>query len=95
MGQIIWSRPALQDVKAIGEYIGRDSIVRADLMVSRIIEASYRIAEFPLAGRPIPEVKRPNCREVLIGPYRVMYRILGDRIRITGVIHGARNWGNP
>ena len=95
MGQIIWSRPALQDVKAIGEYIARDSIVRADLMVSRIIEASYRIAEFPQAGRLIPEVKKPNCREVFIGPYRIMYRVLGDSICITAVVHGARNWGNP
>ena len=40
----------------------------------------------------IPEIASPACREVVYGAYRLMYRIEGDEVWITGIIHGARNW---
>ena len=45
-----------------------------------------------MSGRVIPEIGEPTCREIFVGVYRVMYRIEGEDIWITGVLHGARDY---
>jgi len=92
MGQVIWSPSALSDVDAIAEYIARDSVDRASLFVTRLLDATDRLSEFPESGRVIPEIGDPSCREIPVATYRVMYRIEGNDVWITGVVHGARNW---
>ncbi len=64
----------------------------AALFVRRLIEATDRSQDFPLSGRMIPEIGNPDCREVVYGAYRIMYRLEGYDVWITGVVHGARNW---
>jgi len=92
MGQVIWSPSASDDVDAIAEYIARDSVDQAALFAARLIDATNRLADFPQSGRVIPEISNPSCREIFVGPYRIMYRIENDDVWITGIIHGARNW---
>jgi len=91
---VIWSPSALDDVDAIAEYIARDSADRAALFVTRLFEATNRLPRFPDSGRVIPEIGDPACRETLVAPYRIMYRIAGADVWITGVVHGARDWGS-
>ncbi|OHB62544.1 MAG: hypothetical protein A2Y76_10875 [Planctomycetes bacterium RBG_13_60_9] len=86
MAEVIWAPSAL------AAYIAADSAAMAALFVSRLIEATDRLEEFPLSGRIIPEVNNSNCREVIYGAYRIMYRVEGDEVWITGVVHGARDW---
>lgn len=92
MGQIIWAPSALADLDAIAGYIARDSTDRAALMISRIIEKVERLQFYPLSGRIIPEVGDTLSREIIVGSYRIMYRIEVKEIWITGVVHGARDW---
>ncbi len=92
MGKLIWAPSALKDIESIAGFIERDSIDQASLFVTRIIEMTDRLDKFPQFGRVIPEIDDDHCREIIYGAYRVMYRIAGDEIWITGVIHGARNW---
>jgi toxin ParE1/3/4 len=92
MAKVIWSPSALEDIDSIAEYIEADSAEMASLFVNRLIEATDRLREFPLSGRIIPEINNPNCREVIYGPYRIMYRVEGDEVWVTGVVHGARDW---
>ncbi|MGI6387971.1 MAG: type II toxin-antitoxin system RelE/ParE family toxin [Desulfomonilia bacterium] len=37
---------------------------------------------FPFSGRIIPEINNPDCREVIYGTCRIMYRIEGNEIWI-------------
>ena len=92
MGKIIWAPSALKDIDAVAEYIGRDSSDQAALFVSRIIEMTDQLEYFPESGRIIPEINNKNCRELIYGAYRIMYRIVKKEIWITGVTHVARNW---
>lgn len=92
MAQVIWAPSALDDVESIAEYIARDSIEMASLFVSRLFDATDRLQEFPFSGRIISELSNPDCREVIYGTYRIMYRVEGNEVWITGVIHGAREW---
>jgi addiction module RelE/StbE family toxin len=92
MGQVVWAPSALEDLDALGEYIARDSVDRAALLITRVIEIADRLQDYPFSGRVIPEVNDKLCREIILGSYRIMYRIEGDEVWITGVVHGARNW---
>ena len=92
MAQVIWTAGATRHLEAIKDYISRDSDEQARLVIARLVGAADRLADFPLSGRLIPEVNESNSREVLSGPYRIMYRIEGDTVCITGIIHGARDW---
>ncbi|MEN6335757.1 MAG: type II toxin-antitoxin system RelE/ParE family toxin [Phycisphaerales bacterium] len=95
MAQVIWAPSALEDIAAIAEFIARDSPEVASLFIRRLMEATDRLQEFPLSGRIIPEINDPDSREVIYGAYRIMYRVEGDEVWITGVVHGARDWRQP
>ncbi|MBM4333320.1 MAG: type II toxin-antitoxin system RelE/ParE family toxin [Deltaproteobacteria bacterium] len=75
----------------LAEYIARDSIDRAALFVTRIFEITDRLQKFPLFGRVMSEIGQESCREIIYGYYRIMYRIEGNYVWITGVVHGSRN----
>jgi plasmid stabilization system protein ParE len=42
------------------------------------------------SGRAVPEVDRTDIREVVEPPYRIIYRVLPDRIEVLTVMHGAQ-----
>ena len=92
MVQVIWAPAAVKDAEDMAEYVARDSADQAALLVARLLEATERLAEFPESGRIIPEVAQPACREIIVSAYRVMYRLEGDQVWITGIVHGARDW---
>ena len=90
MAKVIWSNGALGDADWAAEYIAQDSPDQASLFVERLHEAVKRLEDFPASGRRIPEAEDPAFREIIVGPYRVMYEVGGDIVRITAVVHGAR-----
>jgi addiction module RelE/StbE family toxin len=92
MGQVIWAPSALKDVESIADYIARDSPEQAALFVTRVLEATDRLADFPKSGRIIPEITSDSCREIIYGAFRIMYRLEHDQVWITAVVHGARDW---
>ena len=85
MARVTWSPSTLDDINAIAEYIARDSVDIAALFVSRLIEAAERLRDFPESGRIIPEISAENCREIIYGAYRMMYRIEGDEVWIISI----------
>jgi plasmid stabilization system protein ParE len=95
MAKIIWAPSALADIDAIAAFIARDSVHHASLFIDRIFEAADQLIQLPRIGRIIPEIGDPNCREIIYGSYRIMYRVEKNKVWITGIIHGARNWKPP
>ena len=92
MAEIVWSPSALTDLDSIAEHIARDSVGQASLFIERIIRATDRLEIFPHSGRVIPELRQEDRQEIIYGSYRIMYRVVGDEVRITGIVHGARDW---
>jgi len=59
-------------------------------MVDRITARTRQICSFPLSGQSVPEYREPAIREIIEGPYRVIYEVVGNDVRVLAVIHGAR-----
>jgi len=60
-------------------------------MVDRLTRRSQQISAYPLSGRIVPEYEIDTIREVIEGPYRIIYHIKPDQIDVLAVIHGAMN----
>ena len=90
MKQLIWSPRAAADLEAIREHIAYDSEPYAGLVVSRLVAAPSRLIQFPELGRIVPEYAQPDLRELIVRPYRLVYRLRGEFVEIATVFHAAR-----
>ncbi len=88
--KVHWTVTARNHLQDIHDYIARDSARYALRMVDRLIRRSQQIADFPLSGREVPEFGLPQIREILEGPYRIVYYIKPDQIDVLAVIHGSQ-----
>ena len=88
--KVRWTPTAIGHLASIYEYIARDSSRYALRMVDRITSRSRQIARFPRSGQMVPEYQDPDIREVMEGPYRVIYEVTEKEIHVLAVIHGAQ-----
>ena len=72
-------------------YIAKDSRVYAARFAAACEAATNSLREFPLKGRPVPELPASGLREVIAGKYRIVYRVRSEVVEIVAVIHGARD----
>ncbi|MBZ5515176.1 MAG: type II toxin-antitoxin system RelE/ParE family toxin [Acidobacteriia bacterium] len=92
--RVHWTDTAREHLRAIHAYIAKDSPQYALRIVDRLTRRSQQIAEFPLSGRVVPEFEHGQIREVLDGPYRIIYYIKPDQIDVLAVIHAAQEIPN-
>ena len=90
MAQVTWTDRALDDLDAVCLFLARDAPRYAQLFAIQVFGAADRLAEFPGLGRVVPELGRNEIREVLVGRYRIIYRLLGDEVDILTLHHGVR-----
>jgi toxin ParE1/3/4 len=89
--KIFWTEPCLEDLRAIGDYIARDSEFYAADLIEQIIMAVEALPRFPKMGRLVPEAQDPDVRELLHQTYRIIYRLAGESIEVLAVVHGSRD----
>ncbi|MGH7571519.1 MAG: type II toxin-antitoxin system RelE/ParE family toxin [Gemmatimonadota bacterium] len=68
MSRVIWSPQTIRDIESIRDFIALDSVVYAGLVAQRIVRAVERLESFPESGRIVPELQRPDVREVIHRP---------------------------
>jgi plasmid stabilization system protein ParE len=90
--QVFWTNTAEEHLGAIYDFIGKDSREYAARTIDRITRRSMQIADFPESGRIVPEISIEQIREVIEGPYRIIYYIKPAQIDILAVIHGAQQF---
>ena len=95
MAKLIWSPGAASDLEETCQYISRDSEHYAKLFASRVISLVEAIAEFPMAGRIVPEYQQDNLRERIFQDYRIVYRVGPEAVEIVAIVHGARLLSGP
>ncbi|HAK96977.1 MAG TPA: type II toxin-antitoxin system RelE/ParE family toxin [Planctomycetes bacterium] len=88
--RIVWTSQAKDDLREIRRFIARDAPRTALAFVWRLRVAVDRLADFPESGRVVPEIVKPEIRELIQGDYRIIYRQRMERVEILTVFHGAR-----
>ena len=92
MTRLRWSPRSVDDLEAIRGFIARDSSPYADLVIQRIVAAADRLTRFPEIGRIVPEVGEPRLRELIVRPFRVVYRIRPDLVEVVTVFRSSRQF---
>jgi len=90
MAEIEWSLKAENDLNEIIDYIAQDSLEYALSFYEQVREKVENLILFPKMGRVVPELDEPNIRELILRNYRIIYRILGEKIQIVRLFHGSR-----
>ncbi len=91
---VYWAEVAEEDLKAIIEYIYTDSPSAAKDSLKKIKRKTSSLNSFPQRGRIVPELKRHGIlqyRELIISPWRVIYRISEFQVYVLSVIDSRRN----
>ena len=92
--QVFWTDTAKNDLEEIIEYIAQDSLETAIKKYEEIKSTAKKLSIFPEQGRIIPELAEQNIvkyRELIISPWRLMYKIEKETIYIMAIIDGRRN----
>lgn len=90
MTKLIWSPQSVHDLETVRDYVAGDSPRYAALVVERIVQGVERLTSFPESGRVVPERSDPQLREVIVRPYRVVYRLRPGVVEIVTVFRGSR-----
>ncbi len=90
MAQVTWTKKSLKDLKAINDYIARDSTFYAERFMNKLIRRVDQLILFPESGRIVPEKNSSNVRELIEGNYRIFYSIEVDEITILRIHNSAK-----
>lgn len=93
--QVLLTRGAEQDLESIHDYIAEfDCKANADRVLDRLLEALESLATFPERGaypKELIALGIRDYRQIAFKPYRVIYRVIGQRVYLYVVADGRRD----
>ncbi|HEY2391248.1 MAG TPA: type II toxin-antitoxin system RelE/ParE family toxin [Candidatus Angelobacter sp.] len=89
--RVVWTHAAANDLEQISDYLFEQHAEIAVDTIRRIYQTAAALKQFPHRGRP---GRKQGTRELVLIqlPYLVVYEIVGQRVHILRVLHGARRW---
>ncbi|MFZ5472062.1 MAG: type II toxin-antitoxin system RelE/ParE family toxin [Myxococcota bacterium] len=91
--RVRWSSVARTDLLEILDFIAEHSSSDAVRVLNRLEARARTLARFPERGRVVPELRRQGItafRELLEGPWRLVYRIDGREVGGLAVLDARR-----
>ena len=92
--EVIWASAAENDLAGIIEYLAADSPANALKVLDKLKEKAANHHHSPKRGRIIPELQEYEIylyREIIIAPWRLMYRVQEDKIYVLAVLDSRQN----
>ncbi len=92
--EVIWASVANADLVEIIQYIRTDNPLAAADNLIKIKNKVSDLTLFPQKGRIAPELKQQGIlqyRELIIPPWRVIYRVSERHVYVVSVIDARRN----
>jgi toxin ParE1/3/4 len=92
--QVAWAETAQHDLLQIVDYIAIDNPENASKILQKIKQKVAALYTMPERGRVVQELKEQGIytyREIVIAPWRVIYRISNTIVYVLSVIDSRRN----
>jgi plasmid stabilization system protein ParE len=92
--RVQWAEVAVRDLEELVSYIAVDSETDAVRVLKRIETRAAALESSPARGRAVPELVHfgmRTWRELLVRPYRIVYRVEGDTVTVLAVFDGRRD----
>jgi addiction module RelE/StbE family toxin len=92
--RVRWADAATRDLEDTVSYIAVDSPENAERVLKRLERRAATLETAPARGRVVPELARfgmRTWRELVVKPYRLIYRIEGDTVTVLALLDGRRD----
>ncbi len=89
-----WAAVAENDLKQIIDYIAIDSPGNALPILKKLRQKTENLHTLPERGRIVPELRDqgiPIYRELIVPPWRIVYRITETTVYVLSVIDSRQN----
>ena len=91
--QVLWTDAASLDLERIIEFIAEENPANALAALARLERRCRTLAASPERGRIVPELRATDVltyRELIEGPWRIVYRYDVDRVHVMAVLDARR-----
>jgi plasmid stabilization system protein ParE len=89
--RVSFSELAVRDLQDIKDwYTSQSAPEVGERLVGEIFTSVDQLAAFPESGRVVPEFDQPWLRELIRPPFRIVYRVGGERVRVVRVWRSER-----
>ena len=92
--EVLWAAVAENDLLGIIDFIAEDNPGAALDNLYKIKSSTVKLDHSPRRGRIVPELLKQGLsryREILIKPWRIIYRIEENTVYVVSVIDERRN----
>jgi len=91
MARITFADSALRDLEDVRERHSSQGVPEVGQRLVREVVASVeQVAQFSESGRAVPEFETPRLRELIHRPFRIVYRLDDDTVRVVRVWRSER-----
>jgi toxin ParE1/3/4 len=88
---VTFAESALHDLEEIRDWYAEQQVPGVgDKLLEELVSRIERLIDFPESGRIVPEFGIANLREIIHPPFRIVYRLDANRIRIVRVWRSER-----
>jgi len=92
--EVLWAATAEDDLANIVDYVANDSPSNTLKILQKIKETASQLYYSPERGRIVPELQDQGIlqyRELIVPPWRIMYRTAGKNVFVLSVLDSRRN----
>lgn len=93
--EVLLIEGAVQDLESIHDYISEfDCVANANYVLDQLLEVVEGLAHFPERGsypKELVALGIKEYRQTTFKPYRVIYRVVGNRVLIYLIVDGRRD----
>ena len=88
--RVVWTIGARRALDEAVGYVAEDSLARARNLLTGVLESAASLEELSERGGIVEEYDDPMVRQLLVDPYRLIYRVHADRVEVIAFIHQRR-----
>lgn len=89
--KITFAASAVNDLEKIREWYAQQHVPAVgERLLAEVLSRVERLADFPESGRIVPEFGLAHLREIIYPPFRIVYRLDDNRVRIVRVWRSER-----
>ncbi len=80
---IILSPKAVRDLEVIVRYIALSNPAAARKVGENLLNKTKELSQFPLKGQKVSEFNSPDIRQIILRPYRIVYRVEENKKQVS------------
>ena len=85
--RVLWTPLARQRLIEIEKHIARDNRQAARRLSLRLVSRSMTLADAPLLGKRLSQYSSDDVRELLVRPFRLIFRVREDAVEVLTIMH--------